>query len=106
MAQWVLVCPVTALVKDAGVAALVKGQQIALFYLGGVVYATGNLDPIRQSNVMSRGMTGDSEGELFVASPLHKERYSLTTGQCLDKQAYRIAIYPSRIEADQVWLAI
>jgi nitrite reductase (NADH) small subunit len=55
---------------------------------------------------MSRGMTGDVQGELYVASPLHKERYSLTTGECLDKEGISIPVYPSKIEADIVWLQL
>ncbi|CAN8139960.1 nitrite reductase (NADH) small subunit [uncultured Thiomicrorhabdus sp.] len=106
MTEWIEICPVEKLVANAGVAALVNEQQIALFYMEGLVYATGNLDPIRDSNVMSRGMTGDIQGELYVASPLHKERYSLITGECLDKEGVSIPVYPSKIEADIVWLQL
>ena len=106
MAEFIKVCAVSDLIAGSGVAALVNEQQIALFYIGQQVYATGNQDPIRESNVMSRGMTGDTDGELYVASPLHKERYSLISGECLDKEGYCIPIYPSKIDNEQVWIAV
>jgi nitrite reductase (NADH) small subunit len=106
MTEFVQVCAVSDLIPGSGVTALVKEQQIALFYIGQQVYATGNQDPIRESNVMSRGMTGDADGELYVASPLHKERYSLISGECLDNKDYSIPVYPSKIENEQVWLAV
>ncbi len=106
MAEWIKVCNTQNLVKDAGVAVLVKGQQIALFSINGGVYALGNFDPIREANVLSRGMTGDEQGELYVASPLHKERYSLLTGKCLDNDEVSIPVYPSKVEDDIVWLEV
>lgn len=106
MAEFIEVCGVNDLIAGSGVAVLVNDEQIALFYVGQQVYAVGNLDPIRESNVMSRGMTGDAEGELYVASPLHKERYSLISGECLDKEGYRIPVYPSKIDNEQVWVLV
>ncbi|BBP46194.1 hypothetical protein THMIRHAS_15670 [Thiosulfatimonas sediminis] len=106
MAEFVKVCALSDLVADAGVAALINNQQVALFYIAKQVYAVGNLDPIRESNVMSRGMTGDAQGQLYVASPLHKERYSLISGECLDKPGYHLPVYASKIEAEQVWVAV
>lgn len=106
MAEFIEVCGVNDLIADSGVAALIKGEQIALFYIGQQVYAVGNLDPIRESNVMSRGMTGDADGELYVASPLHKERYSLISGECLDKEGFSLPVYPSKIDEEKVWVAL
>lgn len=106
MSEFIEVCAVDDLVKDAGVAALVDGKQVALFYIDGQVYATSNYDPVGQAYVMSRGMTGDRGGELTVASPLQKEHYSLVSGVCLDNEALRIPVYPAKVENDGVWIAI
>ncbi len=38
------VCKVDELVPDAGVAALMQDTQIALFYVGGEVFAIDNFD--------------------------------------------------------------
>lgn len=104
MTDFVQVCSIEALVKDAGVAALVNAQQIALFYIDSQVYALDNFDPIGEANVLSRGMTGDANGELYVASPLQKERYSLMTGQCLDVEGVQVNVYSSKIEEQYVWV--
>ncbi|BBN59948.1 nitrite reductase small subunit NirD [Hydrogenovibrio marinus] len=106
MSEFLQVCSVNDLVKDAGVAALVNNKQVALFYIDGQVYATDNYDPLGQANVMSRGMTGDRQGELTVASPLHKEHYSLISGQCLDKEGIAISVYPVRVVGETVEVAV
>lgn len=106
MSEFLQVCLVSDLVKDAGVAALVNNKQVALFYIDGQVYATDNFDPIGRANVMSRGMTGDRQGELTVASPLHKEHYSLISGQCMDKEDFSLPVYQARIVGDNVEVAI
>lgn len=106
MSEFLPVCSVSDLVKDAGVAALVNNKQVALFYIDEQVYATGNFDPLGKANVISRGMTGDRQGELTVASPLHKEHYSLVSGQCLDKEGVSLPIYPTRIVGETVEVAV
>ncbi|WP_024851413.1 nitrite reductase small subunit NirD [Hydrogenovibrio kuenenii] len=106
MSEFLQVCLVSDLVKDAGVAALVNNKQIALFYIDGQVYATDNFDPIGKANVMSRGMTGDRQGVLTVASPLYKEHYSLISGDCLDKEGISLPVYPARVVGEKVEVAL
>lgn len=106
MSQFQYVCSVDALVANSGVAALINGQQIALFYLAGQVYATSNYDPICHAFVMSRGMVGDLKGQLMVASPLHKEHYNLQTGQCFEHPDIYLTVYPSHIEDHAVWVSV
>ncbi|MBD3754050.1 MAG: nitrite reductase small subunit NirD [Gammaproteobacteria bacterium] len=106
MSEFVDVCSVTDLVRDAGVAALVNGRQVALFWIGGQIYAVDNYDPLGQANVMSRGMTGDRQGELTVASPLHKEHYSLLSGKCLDVEGVFLPVYAARVAGDRVEVSL
>lgn len=106
MSEFKTVCSVSDLVENSGVAALVEGVQVALFYLDGEVYALNNYDPIGQANVMSRGMVGDLKGELMVASPLQKQHYSLHTGQCLDVEGVSIPTYEAQIDNDQVMVKL
>jgi nitrite reductase (NADH) small subunit len=101
---WRTLCHQSDLVPQSGVCALltdehgVQQQQIALFQLSqNQVYAIENWDPIGQANVLSRGLLGDLQGELFVASPLFKHRFSLLNGRCLDDQAHQISHYATRI---------
>ncbi len=106
MSEFVAVCSTDDLVKDSGVAALVKDIQVALFYLNGEVFALNNYDPIGKANVMSRGMIGDLKGELMVAAPLQKQHYSLKTGQCLDVEGVSIPSYQTKIENGHVFVKL
>ena len=100
----VRVCPLEDIVPDAGVAALVDGEQVAVFRVsnGGSaedgVHAVGNFDPFSRANVLSRGIVGDLRGELVVASPVYKQHFSLLTGRCLEDAAARIPVYTARLE--------
>lgn len=104
MSDFIEVCKVSDLVKNAGVAALVNGQQVALFYLQDEVFALNNYDPIGKANVMSRGMIGDLKGILMVASPLKKQHYSLKTGECMDVEGVSIPVYETKVENDMVFV--
>jgi len=106
MSEFIKVCAIEDLIKDAGIAALVEGIQVALFYVDDQVYALNNEDPIRKANVMSRGMTGDRGGVLTVASPLHKEHYSLVSGECLDVEGVTLDTYETKLEAGMVWVRV
>lgn len=79
------VCPVDDLSTERGAAALVGGEQVALFRtFDDVVYAVQQRDPYSGANVMSRGIVG-TRGEIpTVASPMYKQVFDLRTGACLD----------------------
>ena len=96
---WTPVCPVTQVPVDRGVAALVAGRQVALFRLDGDadVYAIDNVDPFSGIGCLSRGIVGDVAGEPMVVSPLHKQRFSLHTGSCLDDPSTAVARYDVRL---------
>lgn len=107
MSEWYSVCKVDDLVAGSGVCALVNGQQVAIFYLpeeSRKLYALDNYDPVGGANVLSRGIVGDVQGQLVVASPLYKEHFSLTSGRCLEKSEYAVRVWPARIEGDSVQL--
>ena len=98
-----VICQVGDLVANSGVCARIayKGEskQVALFYLPDSeqkIFALDNWDPLGEANVLSRGMVGDINSELVVASPLYKQHFSLVTGQCLESdvsvQCYQVAI--------------
>lgn len=96
---WISVCKVEDLEPDAGVCALVNGEQVAIFYLTRIdqVYAIGNYDPFSYANVLSRGLTGDLGGEPVVASPIYKQHFSLRSGHCLEHASVAVPTYPVRI---------
>jgi nitrite reductase (NADH) small subunit len=105
--NWYRACKLSDLVEQSGVCALINGQQVAIFYLPKEtpsIYAIDNWDPIGRANVLYRGIVGDINGELVVASPLYKEHYSLRTGKCLEKNC-AVRVWPVEISGDTVKLA-
>lgn len=98
METWQDICALEDLAPNVGVCALVAGQQVAIFRCTrtDALYAISNYDPIGDANVLSRGIIGDIEGQLCVASPLYKQHFSLTTGECLEKPEYKLDTYPVR----------
>jgi nitrite reductase (NADH) small subunit len=107
MNNWTPVCRLQDIVPNAGVCALIAGRQIAIFRVDGdSVYAIDNYDPFSNVNVLSRGIVGDVKGELVVASPVYKQHFSLTTGQCLEDAAVRVPVYGARLEADRVFVNV
>ncbi|MCX7620522.1 MAG: nitrite reductase small subunit NirD [Acidimicrobiales bacterium] len=93
MTGFVEVCRFDELTEGRGVAALVGGEQIAIFRLGDSLYAVGNRDPFSGANVLARGLVGSIDGVPFVASPIYKHRFDLTTGVCLSEPSVRVAVF-------------
>jgi nitrite reductase (NADH) small subunit len=98
---WFAVCALAGLIPGRGVAALLPdGTQVALFLdRGGRAFAIGNRDPFTGACVLSRGLLGSLEGAPFVASPLLKQRFELTTGRCLDDETVTVPVFGCRISA-------
>jgi uroporphyrinogen-III synthase len=83
---------------EVGVAALVGGEQVALFRLDAQeIRAIGNLDPYSKANVLSRGIVGSRSDAVFVASPMYKQPFDLRTGQCLDDPAVSVPTFDVRV---------
>jgi nitrite reductase (NADH) small subunit len=95
--RWHRVCAIDDILPDTGVAAVVEGRAIAIFRVGGSVYALGSTDPFSDANVLARGIVGDAGGVLKVASPIYKQSFSLETGICLDDGEVAVPAYPARV---------
>ncbi|MFG1174859.1 nitrite reductase small subunit NirD [Erwiniaceae bacterium CAU 1747] len=104
MSQWQRVCPLTRILPATGVCALVGNQQIALFRPGEdeQVFALSNIDPFAHASVLSRGIIAEHQQELWVASPLKKQRFRLRDGLCLEDQSRSISSYPVRISRGMI----
>lgn len=109
--RWIDVCALNALPYDAGVAALLNENspeetQLALFRPtdSDEVYAISNFDPFSEANVLARGIVCSLGDELAVSSPVHKEHFSLTTGQCLEDDTIAVATYPTKIDQGRVFV--
>jgi nitrite reductase (NADH) small subunit len=106
---WQPICARADLVPGSGVCALVGSEQVALYYLPDEeqqVYALANRDPIGDANVLSRGVVGDIDGRLVVASPLYKQHFDLLTGACLEQEDMQVEVYSVRLDGDTVLLAL
>ena len=105
VSQWIAVCRVDDIVPNSGVCALAGGRQIAVFRLDDErIYAVDNHDPFSKANVLSRGIVGDLQGEVVVASPVYKQHFSLASGLCIEDPAVRLPVFPVRVEADVIWV--
>lgn len=103
-AAWHDVCAVDDIPIDRGVAALLEGTAVAIFQLSAIDdaepawYAVSHTDPATGAPVMARGLVGsasvDGREVDTVASPLHKQRYDLGTGRCLDAPDLALRCFP------------
>lgn len=93
------ICDITKIIPGTGVCALVDGQQVAIFRptQAHEVMAISNTDPFFQSNVLSRGLICQHDGQLWVASPLKKQRFNLSTGACMEDERFSVKAYQTRI---------
>ncbi|SEI12090.1 nitrite reductase (NADH) small subunit [Rheinheimera pacifica] len=107
---WADICAFEDLVENSGICALLNGQQVAVFLLElqgePQIYAVGNYDPIGGANVLSRGIVGSVGEQIVVASPLYKQHFSLTTGQCLEQPDVVIPVYRVKLQQGRVWLNV
>ncbi len=96
------ICRLEDILPDSGVAALVRGEQVAVFRVDEKIYAIGNRDPFSGANVLSRGIVGDLNGELVVASPVYKQHFSLVSGRCIEDASVSVPVYPVAVEGPDV----
>ncbi|WNL38165.1 nitrite reductase small subunit NirD [Halomonas sp. PAMB 3232] len=109
---WQPLCQRADLVAFSGVVAWIDAPQgepcqIALFYLPGQMpelYALDHFDPFSNAFVIGRGIVGDIDAEPVIASPLYKQHFRLSDGQCLEDESVRLRTWPVRLEGEQVWI--
>jgi len=104
--SWHAICTIDRLTADRGVAALVDGDEVAVFLLStGELFAVDNADPFSGAAVLARGLVGETAGVPFVASPVYKQRFDLRTGACLDDAEVAIATWRVRASGDVIEVA-
>lgn len=108
MNNWNTICQQQDLLAGVGVCALHQGQQVAVFLAadGNALYALSNYDAVAQANVMSRGLIGSAGEDLYIASPVYKQRYNLLTGQCLDDDTLSLETFTVRASNNSIQLLI
>lgn len=104
--NWEKVCKLNDIIPNTGACVLVNDKQIALFRLDDSIYAVDNLDPFSNASVMSRGIVGDIDGNPIVASPVFKNRFNLSDGQCLEDENITLKTYQTRLTDDAIEISI
>lgn len=103
---WFKAAPITKFPKNGGACIKYKNKQIAVFNFTreSKWYACQNLCPHKMEMVLSRGMIGEDMGTPKIACPLHKNTFSLETGENLNGSIDAIATYPVKIEDGFVYI--
>ncbi len=101
--NWVNICEEAALPSFGGIAAWFENRAIAIFNLGERgLFALDNTDPATGVSVLSRGLICDLEGDIFVASPLHKQHYNLRNGTCIEDESLHVDVYQIKSEGGKI----
>ena len=98
------ICGFDDILDGGGVCALVDGEQVAVFRVGEETFALENQDPFSQANVMSRGLVGDLQGQIVVASPVYKQHFNLRTGRCLEDESVSLRRWNCGVLDGRVWI--
>jgi len=108
--NWIDICALSDIPPNTGVCADLNGEQVAIFHLktsgssDSQVKAVSNFDPFSRANILSRGLITETQESHFVASPLLKQQFCLSTGQCELDESKNIVTYSVRIAGDLVQL--
>src|SRR5688572_6094630 len=105
---WIDVCYAADILPYTGVAALIEGEQVAIFRLMAEdqCYAISNYDPFSKAFVLSRGLVGDKNGVIKIASPIYKNTFNLMTGQCFEDENVWLHTWTTRVVAGIVQVAV
>jgi len=78
----------------------IGARRILLANVGGQFYAVDDTCTHEDASLSSGALRGE-----WVKCPLHGSRFNVRTGEVVEEPASeRLATYPVRIEADEVWI--
>lgn len=108
--KWFDICNISDILPNMGRCALFNEEQVAIFRVHDQfgleqLYAVSNYCPFSQSNTISRGLTGNIVDKVVVASPLYKQHFDLSTGNCIEDNSIVIQTYPVRLNGNKIQLA-
>lgn len=104
MSQWITICKLDEILPETGICALVGNEHVAIFrpYDNKELYAISNIDPFAEASVLSRGIIVEHENELWVASPLKKQRFRLKDGYCFENEQLSVKHYTIQVNENGV----
>jgi nitrite reductase/ring-hydroxylating ferredoxin subunit len=99
-AQWLAACPVNELPPGGRKLIKLNGIDIALFNIGGTVFAIKNRCPHR-SGPLIRGFTDAAGG---IKCPMHGWRFDLRNGS--SERPAQATVYPVKVEDNTLYLLL
>ena len=101
MADFVKVANLSELAPGSAKMVEVSGKEIALFNVGGTIYALDNTC-LHQGGPLGEGTL---EGEV-VTCPWHMWQYNVRTGEMLRNKEIRVSPYAVKVEGNDVKVAV
>ena len=101
MANFVKAASLADLAPGNSMAVEVNGKTIALFNVGGKVFALDNTC-MHRGGPLGEGML---EGDV-VTCPWHMWQYNVRTGEKVETPSVKVASYPVQVEGDEIRVAI
>ena len=101
MPPFVKITTLDALREGLGRSFPLEGREIAVFLIGGVVYAVENLCPHQHIPVLDEGEIDGTH----VTCPMHGWRFDLATGKHVHSSS-RLTTYETRIEGRDVLISL
>ena len=115
--SWEDVGSVADLERDGHVVARVGGREIGVVAVNGELRGVRNRCPHQGGSLCSGRQTGlvtstrpgeyvTSRAGEIIRCPWHGWEFDPATGQCLDDEAMRVAVYPAKAEGGRVFIDI
>ncbi len=101
MAEFIKVAAISELPPGSAKTVTAKGKAIALFNVGGTVYATDNTC-LHQGGPLGEGIL---QGDTIVC-PWHMWEYNVRTGEKAGSPEFKLATYPVRVEGTDIEVAV
>jgi len=101
MAEFVKAAALQDLPPGSAKAVEIAGKSVALYNVGGSVFATANTCPHRG------GPLGEGElAEGVVTCPWHRFQYDVKNGRCLTNTALSLSCHAVRLEGDSILVEV
>ena len=101
MAEFIRVADLSELAPGSAKTVEVNGKAIALFNVGGTIYATDNTC-LHQGGPLGEGeLTGN-----VIMCPWHQWEYNVRTGELVGDSSLKLATYPVRVEGSNIKVGV